>query len=150
MQKAACVCASRLLLFIYLENPRGLSEFLSLSEICPRLEWFLRSEWISTMLEWNLPSQVKQFQADKYMAKFMTPWYNKLPQNCYFFQRTGKTTARCFAFRESKWKNAAEKMTRRIWCWQKLNLSLKWQHFERKTHNFRDFSMSNRVDVVHF
>ena len=29
------------------------------------------------------------------MAKFMTPWYNKLPQNCYFFQRTGKTTARC-------------------------------------------------------
>ena len=36
------------------------------------------------------------------MAKFMTPWYNKLPQNCYFFQRTGKTTACRFIFRESK------------------------------------------------
>ena len=28
--------------------------------------------------------------------------YNKLPQNCYFFQRTGKTTACRFIFRESK------------------------------------------------
>ena len=29
-------------------------------------------------------------------------WYNKLSQNYYFFQRTGKTTACRFIFRESK------------------------------------------------